>query len=171
MATDLPRPPEKPSLDLDRGVELTEVVMQAIEFVAAVVMVFLFAVGVLDLGMQIAGAVGNGDITDPLVVVGFIDTALLLFIIVEVYQTVLAYAQKSKTTEIVRIVLYTGVIAMVRKIIVFRTDVYPSKTEALLTAGAYTVVLLGLGVLLYIERTAAQKELASEEGDESDDSD
>ncbi|MCT9094634.1 phosphate-starvation-inducible PsiE family protein [Haloarchaeobius sp. HME9146] len=161
MATDLPRPPERPRFTLDRGVELTEVVMQAIEFAAAVVMVFLFAVGVLDLGMQIAGAVGNGDITDPLVVVGFIDTALLLFIIVEVYQTVLAYAQKSKTTEIVRIVVYTGVIAMVRKIIVFRTDVYASKTEALLTAAAYTVVLLGLGVLLYIERTAGDKEAGS----------
>ncbi|WP_439027776.1 phosphate-starvation-inducible PsiE family protein [Haloarchaeobius sp. DT45] len=161
MAIDLPRPSERPRFTLDRGVELTEVIMQAIEFVAAVVMVFLFAVGVLDLGMQIAGAVGSGDITDPLVVVGFIDTALLLFIIVEVYQTVLAYAQKSQTTEIVRIVLYTGVIAMVRKIIVFRTDVYPSKTEALLTAGAYTVVLLGLGVLLYIERTAGDRAAAS----------
>ncbi|WP_435319736.1 phosphate-starvation-inducible PsiE family protein [Haloarchaeobius sp. TZWSO28] len=166
MATDLPRPPERPRFTLDRGVELSETVMRGVEFVAALVLVFLFAVGVLDLGMQIAGSVGTGDITDPLVVVGFIDTALLLFIIVEVYQTVLAYTRETQTTEIVRLVVYTGVIAMVRKIIVFRTDVYPSKTDALLTAAAYTVVLVGLGVLLYIERrSAATTEAASVESE------
>jgi uncharacterized membrane protein (DUF373 family) len=158
MATDHPRPAGDPRFDLDQAVGFSERVMKGVEVVAAVILVFLFAVGVLDLGMQIAGTVVNGNITDPLVVVGFIDTALLLFIIVEVYQTVIAYTQQSRTTEIVRLVVYTGVIAMVRKIIVFRSEVYPTKTDALLTAAAYTVILLGLGILLYIERRGSPAE-------------
>ena len=90
--------------------------------------------------------------TVPLVVVGFIDTALLLFIIVEVYQTVVAYTQESETRRIVRLVIYTGVIAMVRKAIIFRTGEYVDEVAALMAAGSYTLIILGLAALLLVER-------------------
>jgi len=140
----------------DRLVSISERLLGGIEMVAAYVLVVLFAVGVFDLGLQIVQRTLSGAITDPLVVVGFIDTALLLFIIVEVYQTVVAYAQESETREIVQLVAYTGIIAMVRKIIIFRSEVYDDKADALLTAGSYGLLLLVLGVLLYIERTTRQ---------------
>jgi len=136
----------------DRVIRVSEKLIQAVEIVAAFVMVILFAIGVFDLGLQIVQSAIRGNITDPLVVVGFIDTALLLFIIVEVYQTVVAYIQESQTRRIVRLVVYTGVIAMVRKAIIFRTGEYASEQAALLAAGAYTLIILGLVALLVVER-------------------
>lgn len=135
---------------VERSVELSERVMSGIEMVAAYVLVLLFAIGVLDLGGQILRAIRDGSIGDPLVVVGFIDTALLLFIIVEVYQTVVAYVRSNDTHRIVRLVILTGIIALVRKAIVFRTGEYSSERAALIAAGAYTLLIAGLALLLYV---------------------
>jgi len=145
-----PLPPAE-SLD-ERVLSTSEHLLRYVEVIAAVVLVILFAIGVFDLGLQIFESALSGSITDPLVVVGFIDTALLLFIIVEVYQTVVAYTQESETRRIVRLVIYTGVIAMVRKAIIFRTGEYADETAALLAAGSYTLIILGLATLLIVER-------------------
>ncbi|OYR54663.1 phosphate-starvation-inducible PsiE family protein [Halorubrum halodurans] len=139
----------------DRYSRLVDRFVRVVELAAATVFALLFAVGVFDLIIQILGAVRSGAITDPLVVIGFIDTGLLLLIIVEVYQTVLAYVNENDTRRIVRLVIYTGVIAMVRKAIIFRTGEYASTQDALLAAAAYGVIILSLVALLWIERTAA----------------
>lgn len=123
------------------------------ELAAATVFAALFAVGVVDLLIQIFGAVRSGGITDPLVVISFIDTGLLLLIIVEVYQTVLAYVEENETRRIVQLVIYTGVIAMVRKAIIFRTGEYGSLEEALLAAGSYAIIIFALVALLLAERS------------------
>jgi uncharacterized membrane protein (DUF373 family) len=136
----------------ERILAFSETLIRYVEVVAALVLVVLFAIGVFDLGLQIFQSAAEGDITDPLVVVGFIDTALLLFIIVEVYQTVVAYTQESDTRQIVRLVIYTGVIAMVRKAIIFRTGEYDNEQLALLAASAYTLIIFGLAALLVVER-------------------
>jgi len=135
-----------------RILALSEELIRYVEVIAALVIVLLFAIGVFDLGLQIFMSALTGRITDPLVVVGFIDTALLLFIIVEVYQTVVAYTQESETRRIVRLVIYTGVIAMVRKAIIFRTGEYANEQAALMAAGSYTLIIVGLAVLLVVER-------------------
>jgi uncharacterized membrane protein (DUF373 family) len=137
---------------MDDAIGFSETVIRAIEVVAAYVLVGLFAVGVFDLGLQIAEQAISGRIFQPEVVVGFIDTALLLFIIVEVYQTVVAYTRVDSTRRIVRLVVYTGIIAIVRKVIIFRTELFDDKLQALLTAGSYTLILLSLSVLLLVER-------------------
>ncbi|MBX0304088.1 phosphate-starvation-inducible PsiE family protein [Haloarcula salinisoli] len=139
------------SLD-ERVLAASEELIRYVEVIAALVIVLLFAIGVFDLGLQIFNSALSGRITDPLVVVGFIDTALLLFIIVEVYQTVVAYTQESETRRIVRLVIYTGVIAMVRKAIIFRTGEYADEEAALMAAGSYTLIIIGLAVLLVVER-------------------
>jgi len=136
----------------ERILAVSEELIRYVEVVAALVIVLLFAIGVFDLGLQIFQSALSGRITDPLVVVGFIDTALLLFIIVEVYQTVVAYTQESDTRRIVRLVIYTGVIAMVRKAIIFRTGEYSDEGAALMAAGSYTLIIIGLAVLLIVER-------------------
>jgi uncharacterized membrane protein (DUF373 family) len=127
--------------------------VQGTELVAATVFAILFAIGVIDLMLQILGAVRSGSITDPLVVISFIDTGLLLLIIVEVYQTVLAYVEENKTRQIVQLVIYTGVIAMVRKAIIFRTGEYATTMDALLAAGSYGIIIFALVALLLAERT------------------
>ena len=140
---------ENPGADRVAGV--LDQFINYVELVAAAVFALLFAVGVVDLILQIAQAVLAGSITDPLVVIGFIDTGLLLLIIVEVYQTVIAYTTRSETSDIVRLVVYTGIIAMVRKAIIFRTGEYPSTGDALFAAVSYAVIILGLVSLLLVD--------------------
>jgi uncharacterized membrane protein (DUF373 family) len=154
LAADESRDAERTDFDtsLDDAVEFSERIIRAIEVVAAYVLVGLFAVGVFDLGLQISEQALTGRIFLPEVVVGFIDTALLLFIIVEVYQTVVAYTRVDSTRRIVRLVVYTGIIAIVRKVIIFRTELFDDKAQALLTAGSYTIILVALAVLLVVER-------------------
>ncbi|MEF8852126.1 MAG: phosphate-starvation-inducible PsiE family protein [Haloarculaceae archaeon] len=144
----------------DRYAGLTDTFIHGVELAAATVFALLFAIGVVDLGLQIVSAIANGTITDPNVVIGFIDTGLLLLIIVEVYQTVVAYTQESDTRRIVRLVIYTGVIAMVRKAIIFRTGEYASEQQALLAAVAYTIIILGLVALLFVERVYGEPSTA-----------
>ena len=126
--------------------------VRGVELAAATVFAVLFAIGVIDLTLQILGAAESGQITDPLVVIGFIDTGLLLLIIVEVYQTVLAYVEESDTRRIVRLVIYTGVIAMVRKAIIFRTGEYETLQDAMLAASSYAIIIFALVALLFAER-------------------
>jgi len=135
-----------------RVAALTNRFIHAVELVAAAIFALLFAIGVVDLMIQIWQATLAGRITDPLVVIGFIDTGLLLLIIVEVYETVIAYTEESETRRIVRLVIYTGVIAMVRKTIIFRTGEYATAQDALFAAVGYTVLILGLVGLLLVER-------------------
>jgi uncharacterized membrane protein (DUF373 family) len=133
--------------------EWTDRFVKGVELVAAAVFAVLFAIGVVDLTLQIGTAIRNGTITSPLVVIGFIDTGLLLLIIVEVYQTVVAYTQESDTRQIVRLVIYTGVIAMVRKVIIFRVGEYDTEMDAIFAAGSYTVIIFALVALLLAERS------------------
>ncbi|WP_345786283.1 phosphate-starvation-inducible PsiE family protein [Halolamina sp.] len=126
--------------------------VHGIELAAATVFAVLFAIGVVDLMLQILGSARSGSITDPLVVISFIDTGLLLLIIVEVYQTVLAYVEENDTRQIVQLVIYTGVIAMVRKVIIFRTGEYATLEDALFAAGAYAIIMFALVALLFAER-------------------
>lgn len=141
---------DRESLEItSRIAAFTERFVNYVELVAASVFAALFAIGVADLIFQIGEATVTGRITDPLVVISFIDTGLLLLIIIEVYQTVIAYTTRSETSEIVRLVVYTGVIAMVRKVILFRTAEYSSTGDALLASASYTIIIFGLvGLLL-----------------------
>ena len=137
----------------DRVSDATNRFIHGVELAAAALFALLFGIGVIDLAIQIAESVPTGEITDPNTVIGFIETGLLLLIIVEVYETVVAYIEQSDTRRIVRLVIYTGVIAMVRKVIIFRTTEYPSTQDALFAAFSYTLVILGLVALLFVERS------------------
>ena len=130
----------------------TESFVHVVELAAAAIFALLFAIGVVDLGLQIVDATVERRITDPGAVIDIIDTGLLLLIIVEVYQTVIAYTQQDDTRRIVRLIIYTGIIAMVRKVIIFRTSEYPDTGAALEAAIAYTLIVFALAVLLTVER-------------------
>jgi uncharacterized membrane protein (DUF373 family) len=145
--------PGPPGSLLDQYSFIISGFVQGVELAAATVFAVLFAIGVVDLTLQIFEAVRTGDITDPLVVISFIDTGLLLLIIVEVYNTVLAYVRENETRQIVQLVIYTGVIAMVRKAIIFRTGEYATTTDALFAAGSYAIIIFALVALLLAEQT------------------
>jgi uncharacterized membrane protein (DUF373 family) len=137
----------------DRLIDLSGRIIRGIEVAAAYLLVGLFAVGVIDIAIQIADLAipgGQGSITQPQSIIRLLDNVLLLFIIVELYQTVVAYSQEEGKLEVVTTALYAGVIAMVRKAILFQTSDYKSVTAALTAAGSYMLILVGLAVVLFV---------------------
>jgi uncharacterized membrane protein (DUF373 family) len=143
--------PEAEAIDFDSLIEPSETIIRAVEIVAAYVFVGLFAVGVLDLLISIFGLIRTGAIFDPDAgideILTVIDKALLLFIIVELYQTVVAYSREESVT---RIVIIAGLIAIARKIISFRPSEFASTEELLINAVSFSLLLAVLIAAYYL---------------------
>ena len=125
----------------------SEVFMDVLEFITALITIGLFVIGVFDLGLKIYDLLVTGNFTQPDKVVKVIDTALLLLIIVEIYRTIIAYVED---LNILPIVLNVALIAMARKIISFRAGKYDTAMEALTTAGSYGTLMLILVAAFYL---------------------
>lgn len=132
----------------DQTIHWLNIFVQFWEFIAAVIFVLLFAIGVIDLGRVIVEWLLRNQLTAPQLIISIIETGLLLLIILEVYQTVIAQIYHTDAHQIARLVVYAGVIAMVRKLIIFQADDFITMQSSLLAATAYTVLILGFGGLL-----------------------
>lgn len=127
--------------------KVSEVFMDLLEFITAIITISLFIIGVFDLGLKIYDLMITGRFTQPNEVVKVIDTALLLLIIVEIYRTIIAYVED---LNILPIVLNVALIAMARKIISFRAGKYETANQALTTAGSYGALMLILVIAFYL---------------------
>jgi uncharacterized membrane protein (DUF373 family) len=70
-----------------------------------------------------------------------IDIVLYVFIVIELYRTIIAYVEAK---NVVVAVIHAGLIAVVRQIITFNPQEVGEPRTALLTAGIYFVLLVGL---------------------------
>jgi len=148
VATDEPR-----SLSSDTLIDLSGRIVRGTEVAAAYLLAGLFAVGVVDIAIQIVELAlpgGQGSITQPQSIIGLLDPFLLLFVIVELYQTVVAYIREEDEVAVVTTAIYAGMIAMIRKAILFQTGDYETEAQALTAAGSYMLILVGLGVVLFV---------------------
>lgn len=134
-------------MDIEDSVHLSERLMRYLEVVAAFILVGLFGVGVFDFLLEIVTLVRTGEIAQTEAVVGLIDEILLLFIIVEIFQTVVAYAQER---SVIRIVIAAGIIAVARKIISFHAGEYGTPLDSTIAAGGYALLLFALVAALYV---------------------
>ena len=100
--------------------------------------------------MQIVDLAVSGRITQPQSIISLLDPFLLLFVIVELYQTVVAYIKEEDEIEVVTTAIYAGMIAMIRKAILFQTGDYGTESQALTAAASYMLILVGLGAVLFV---------------------
>lgn len=162
---------------LPGGLEILEWVMRKIQLGAALIVVVLFGIGVTDLAIAIMESYRSGVLTNVDEVIQFIEFVLLLFILVEAYRTIVAYAQSKDARYILALVIYAGIIAVIRKIIVLRPSEFEQSIDAMFVAAGYSVLLISLGITLYIlsnhslevnyNRTKEERE--EEEEDEEED--
>mgnify|MGYP002761849083 CR=1 FL=1 len=136
--------------DIPGEFQILNWVLQKIESVAALIVVALFGIGVIDLGLLIFERFQSGEIREVSTVIELIEFLLLLFIIVEVYRTIAAYAQDRQPKYVLTLVLYTGVIAVVRRILVFKPEDFASSTDVLFNSMGFAILLLSLGVMIFI---------------------
>lgn len=121
----------------DHGVMLLQLVMAGL-------LLLLLVLGIVSLGTFLAEAILSRDVFDLGAVLGIInstiDIILYLFIIVELYQTIIAYVDAK---SVVLAVVHAGLIAVVRQIITFKPGEYEPE-QALAIAGVYVVLLIPL---------------------------
>lgn len=76
-----------------------------------------------------------------------IDIVLYLFIVIELYRTIIAYVAAE---SVVKAVVHAGIIAVIRQIIIFKPGELGSPLDALMTAGIYLLLLLGLFIGFFL---------------------
>ncbi|MDG5776798.1 phosphate-starvation-inducible PsiE family protein [Haloarculaceae archaeon H-GB2-1] len=114
-------------------------------------LVVLLVLGVVNLGLTIGRSLLALDALRPATIISLIrsaiDIALYLFVVVELYKTIVAYVEAK---SVVMAVIHAGLIAVVRQVIIFKPDDY-SPTSAITITGVYvlllTVLLLGFYVV------------------------
>ncbi len=121
-----------------------------LQTVIAGFLVVLLALGVVNLGITIVASLTTFGADDPSGVVSLIrsaiDIVLYLFVVVELYKTIVAYVEAK---SVVVAVIHAGLIAVVRQIIIFKPDDY-NPTEAITIAGVYVLLLVALLAGFYI---------------------
>lgn len=129
-----------------RIVDISEFIMEALELLTGVVLIVLFGIGLFDLVRQIweQRAMLFADIG---VVLSFIDTVLLLLVIVEVFRTVVAFAREE---TVVRIIIDASLVAIARKVIGF--DSSGASMQVLLSALSISILLLTVIAAYYVVR-------------------
>lgn len=138
-----------------RLVDASEFAMEVLELLTGVVLVFLFAIGLYDLGLNIVESIRSGEVFEIPQVVDFLQTVLLLLIIVEVFRTVVAFARED---TIVRIIIDASLVAIARKVIGFNSDDYGSAEAVFVNAAAIAVLLLSVIVAFYVVQRVAEGE-------------
>jgi uncharacterized membrane protein (DUF373 family) len=123
----------------------------ALQTVIALFLVVVLVVGVINLVatfVQAALAVqllGYKNATG--LIATAIDIVLYLFIVIELYRTIIAYVAAE---SVVKAVIHAGIIAVVRQIIIFKPGEIARPRDALLTAGIYVLLLVGLFVGFFL---------------------
>lgn len=125
--------------------------MQWLVLAAAYFTMILFLIGVFDLLLGLFNLITTGEFTDPIAVVELLDSVLLLLIIVEVHRTLIAYAREE---PVVQIVIGAAIIAVAREIISFRADEFEAASDALIVAGGFGILLVGLVIAYFVIRRA-----------------
>jgi len=135
------------AFDLDDAADPAARAMEWLVLGAAYFLLLLFLIGVFDLFVSLYRLLVAGDFTDPVAVVGLLDSVLLLLVIVEVHRTLVAYARGQ---PVLQIVVSAAIIAAARSVISYRIDDYATGEEALLAAVAIAALVLSLTVAYFL---------------------
>ncbi|ELZ43236.1 hypothetical protein C471_01112 [Halorubrum saccharovorum DSM 1137] len=131
------------AFDLDEAADPAARTMEWLVLGAAYFLLLLFLIGVFDLFVSLFRLLVAGNFTDPVEVVGLLDSVLLLLIIVEVHRTLVAHARGK---PVLRIVVSAAIIAVARRAISFRLEDYGSGEETVLAALSISLLVLALTV-------------------------
>ena len=121
-----------------------------LQTIIATLLVVLLLLGVVNLGLTIVTSLLALDAFRPANIISLIrssiDIALYLFVVVELYKTIVAYVEAK---SVVMAVIHAGLIAVVRQVIIFKPDDY-SPMEAITIAGVYVLLLAVLLLGFYV---------------------
>ncbi|QKQ98607.1 hypothetical protein GKQ38_03735 [Candidatus Nanohaloarchaea archaeon] len=147
---------EESSDMVGRLAEISERGMNYLQLGVAYILLVLFAFAVFDLAVMLFQTMMSGAIFNPSNIIGILETALLLFLIVEVFRTSVAHLEG---LAVLPLVVDVAIIGVVRSLITYRVEAYATKTDALLAGAAYSLILVVLVAAFYVVHKQERREL------------
>jgi len=148
----------------DRYVAIGSGTLDVLVMGIGLIILVLFGISLLDLILQIIEMTQSGNIYEPLAVLGMVDTVILLLIMVEVFRDIIAYLND---LAILPIIIDIAILAVARNIITFRFGESISGTEALIQAGAYSILLVALVIVYYVVKIMEPREELQDETEQT----
>lgn len=121
-----------------------ERIVHLVETVVGMLLVVMAVIGTIDVVIQMVRLFDAEGFLTPEGITRVLDTVLVVFIVVELFNIALAYLQRR---NVVPIVLEAGLVAVVRKLVVFE-----SSGAYLEKAAALAMLILAVGVTWYLLR-------------------
>jgi len=133
-------------------------VVQLLERVVIVLLLLMAALAIVEVGLELYAAATGPGFLPPDAVLSVLDAVLVVFIIIELVNTAFAYIERR---NVIGTVLEAGLVAVVRKIIVFDTDATAS--YVLMKGAGLAVLILAIGVTWYLLRRSSTTLITSNE--------
>jgi len=131
-----------------------EQLMNYLQIVVVYILVLLFGIAVYDLGLKLFNFTLTGQIFQPVNVIAILETALLLFLVVEVFRTSVAHVEGLK---VLPLVIDVAIIGVVRSLITYRFDAFETMNSALMASISYALILAVLIAAFYIVHRQERK--------------
>lgn len=125
-------------------------VVQLLERVLIVLLLLMAALAIVEVGFELYAAATGPGFLPPDAVLNVLDAVLVVFIIIELVNTAFAYIERK---NVVGTVLEAGLVAVVRKLIIFDTEATAS--YVLMKGAGLAVLILAIGVTWYLLRRSS----------------
>lgn len=130
--------------------ERMHALVQLLERVLIVLLLLMAALAIVEVGFELYTAATGPGFLPPDAVLNVLDAVLVVFIIIELVNTAFAYIERR---NVVGTVLEAGLVAVVRKLIIFDTDATAS--YVLMKGAGLAVLILAIGVTWYLLRRSS----------------
>lgn len=125
-------------------------IVQVLERILIVLLLIMAALAIVEVGFELYAAATGPGFLPPDRVLNVLDAVLVVFIIIELVNTAFAYIERR---NVVGTVLEAGLVAVVRKLIIFDTEATAS--YVLMKGAGLAVLILAIGVTWYLLRRSS----------------
>ncbi|MCE5203246.1 MAG: phosphate-starvation-inducible PsiE family protein [Coriobacteriales bacterium] len=127
-----------------------------LERVIASLLVVIAVLGAVDLVVELYAAVSGKGYLTPETILRVLDSVLVVFVVIELFNIAVAYMSRR---NVITTVMEAGLVAVVRKLVIFETTGEPM--YVLLKACALAVLIVAIGVTWYLLRRSDACEIAA----------
>lgn len=128
-------------------VKFMHVAVDWLERAIAFLLVVIAALGAVDLVVEMFNAVSDKGYLTPDSILRVLDSVLVVFIVIELFNIALAYMKRK---NVIATVMEAGLVAVVRKLVIFETT--GDAQYILMKAIALSVLILSIGLTWYLLR-------------------
>ncbi|MDO9557036.1 MAG: phosphate-starvation-inducible PsiE family protein [Coriobacteriia bacterium] len=137
---------------------IMHVAVDALEKIIALLLVVIAALGAVDLVVEMYSAVAETGYLTPDSILRVLDSVLVVFIVIELFNIALAYMKRK---NVIATVMEAGLVAVVRKLVIFETNA--DATSVLMKASALALLIVAIGLTWFLLRRSGICETGSQE--------